>query len=151
MPALLPRRYDFPMSWLVWSILSAVFAAATALLAKVGVEGVEPNLATAVRTTVVVLFTWIIALMVGSHSGLAHIDRRSWLFLATSGIATGLSWICYFHALSKGQASKVAPIDKLSVVFVILLAWPLLGEAITMRKLVGGVLIAAGAIVIALG
>jgi len=139
------------MSWLIWSILSAVFAAATALLAKVGVEGVEPNLATAVRTTVVVLFTWMIALMVGSHSGLAHIDRRSWLFLAASGIATGLSWICYFHALSKGQASKVAPIDKLSVVFVILLAWPLLGEAITTRKLVGGVLIAAGAIVIALG
>jgi transporter family protein len=139
------------MSWLIWSILSAVFAAATALLAKVGVEGVEPNLATAVRTTVVVLFTWIIALAVGSHSGLAHIDRRSWLFLAASGIATGLSWICYFHALSKGQASKVAPIDKLSVVFVILLAWPLLGEAITTRKLVGGVLIAAGAIVIALG
>lgn len=139
------------MSWLIWSILSAVFAAATALLAKLGVEGVEPNLATAVRTTVVVLFTWIIALTVGSHSGLVHIDRRSWLFLALSGIATGLSWICYFHALSKGQASKVAPIDKLSVVFVILLAWPLLGEAITTRKLVGGVLIAAGAIVIALG
>lgn len=139
------------MSWLIWSILSAVFAAATALLAKVGVEGVEPNLATAVRTTVVVLFTWIIALAVGSHSGLVHIDRRSWLFLAASGIATGLSWICYFHALSKGQASKVAPIDKLSVVFVILLAWPLLGEAITTRKLVGGLLIAAGAIVIALG
>lgn len=139
------------MSWLIWSILSAVFAAATALLAKLGVEGVEPNLATAVRTTVVVLFTWIIALTVGSHSSLVHIDRRSWLFLAASGIATGLSWICYFHALSKGQASKVAPIDKLSVVFVILLAWPLLGEAITTRKLVGGVLIAAGAIVIALG
>ena len=139
------------MSWLIWSILSAVFAAATALLAKVGVEGVEPNLATAVRTTVVVLFTWIIALTVGSHSGLVHIDRRSWLFLALSGIATCLSWICYFNALSKGEASKVAPIDKLSVVFVILLAWPLLGEAITTRKLVGGVLIAAGAIVIALG
>lgn len=139
------------MSWLVWSILSAVFAAATALLAKVGVAGVDPNLATAVRTTVVVLFTWIIALSLGSHAGLAHIDRRSWLFLAASGIATGLSWICYFHALSKGPASKVAPIDKLSVVFVILLAWPLLGEALTARKLIGGVLIAAGAIVIALG
>src|SRR6185437_386459 len=102
------------MSWLVWSILSAVFAAATALLAKIGVAGVEPNLATAVRTTVVLL-TWIIALSLGSHAGLAHIDRRSWLFLAASGIATGLSWICYFHALSKGQASRVAPIDKLSV------------------------------------
>lgn len=135
----------------MWSLLSAVFAAATALLAKVGVADVEPNLATAVRTTVVVLFTWIIALSVGSHTGLAHIDRRSWLFLAASGIATGLSWICYFHALSLGQASRVAPIDKLSVVFVILLAWPLLGEAISARKLAGGILIAAGAIIIALG
>ena len=139
------------MSWLVWSILSAVFAAATALLAKAGVADVEPNLATAVRTSVVLIFTWIIALTLGSHSGLTHIDRRSWLFLAASGVATGLSWICYFHALSKGQASRVAPIDKLSVVFVILLAWPLLGEAITTRKLIGGILIAAGAIVIALG
>jgi len=139
------------MSWLMWALLSAVFAAATALLAKVGVADVEPNLATAVRTTVVVLFAWIIALSLGSHAGLAHIDRRSWLFLAASGIATGLSWICYFHALSLGQASRVAPIDKLSVVFVILLAWPLLGEAISARKLVGGILIASGAIVIALG
>ena len=139
------------MSWLMWALLSAVFAAATALLAKVGVADVEPNLATAVRTTVVVLFAWIIALSVGSHAGLAHIDRRSWLFLAASGIATGLSWICYFHALSLGQASRVAPIDKLSVVFVILLAWPLLGEAISARKLAGGILIASGAIIIALG
>ncbi len=139
------------MSWLMWALLSAVFAAATALLAKVGVADVEPNLATAVRTTVVVLFAWIIALSLGSHTGLAHIDRRSWLFLAASGIATGLSWICYFHALSLGQASRVAPIDKLSVVFVILLAWPLLGEAISARKLAGGILIASGAIIIALG
>ncbi len=139
------------MSWLMWALLSAVFAAATALLAKVGVADVEPNLATAVRTTVVVLFAWIIALSLGSHTGLTHIDRRSWLFLAASGLATGLSWICYFHALSLGQASRVAPIDKLSVVFVILLAWPLLGEAISARKLAGGILIAAGAIIIALG
>jgi bacterial/archaeal transporter family protein len=139
------------MSWLFWSLLSAVFAAATAILAKMGVAHVEPNLATAVRTTVVVLFTWIIAVSVGSHAGLAHIDRKSWLFLAASGLATGLSWICYFRALSVGEASKVAPIDKLSVVFVILLAWPLLGETLTARKLAGGVLIAAGAIVLALG
>jgi bacterial/archaeal transporter family protein len=139
------------MSWLFWSLLSAVFAAATALLAKIGVAHVEPNLATAVRTTVVVVFTWIIAVSVGSHTGLTHIDRRGWLFLTASGIATGLSWICYFRALSVGEASQVAPIDKLSVVFVILLAWPLLGEALTTRKLAGGVLIAAGAIVLALG
>jgi len=138
------------MSWLIWSILSAIFAAATALLAKVGVADVEPDLAAAVRTTVVVIFTWIIAVSVGSHTEFTHIDKRSWLFLALSGIATGLSWICYFRALSVGPVSKVAPIDKLSVVFVILAAWPLLGEALTTRKLIGGGLIAAGAIVLAL-
>ena len=137
------------MSWLLWAILSAIFAAATALLAKLGVSHVDPNLATAVRTTVVVLFAWMIALAFGTHGGLVHIERRSWGFLIASGIATGLSWICYFRALSLGQASKVAPIDKLSVVFVIALAAPILGEAITTRKLVGGLLIAAGAVVLA--
>ena len=137
------------MNWLLWSLLSAVFAAATALLAKLGVAHVEPNLATAIRTTVVVLFAWLIALTLGTHTGIVHIDRRSWLFLIASGFATGLSWICYFRALSLGEASKVAPIDKLSVVFVILLAYPLLGEALNARKLLGGVLIAGGAIVLA--
>ena len=139
------------MSWLLWAMLSAVFAAATALLAKLGVAGVDPNLATAVRTTVVVLFAWIIAISFGAHGGLWHIERRSWIFLALSGLATGLSWICYFRALSLGQASRVAPIDKLSVVFVILLAWPFLGERITVAKAVGGALITAGAIVLAIG
>jgi transporter family protein len=138
------------MTWLAWALLSAVFAAATALLAKLGVSHVDPNLATAVRTTVVVVFAWVIALSVGSHAGLVHIERRSWMFLMASGIATGLSWICYFRALSIGQASKVAPIDKLSVVFVILLAAPVLGEALTAKKLAGGVLIAAGAILLSL-
>ncbi len=137
------------MSWLIWSLLSAVFAAATALLAKLGVAGVDPNLATAVRTTVVVVFAWLIVLTLGSHAGILQVERRSWIFLLASGVATGLSWICYFRALSVGQASKVAPIDKLSVIFVILLAAPLLGEALTTRKLVGGALIAAGAIVLA--
>lgn len=138
------------MPWLKWSILSAIFAAATALLAKLGVEHVEPNLATAIRTTVVVLFTWAIVAGVGSHNQIHHIDRTAWIFLALSGIATGLSWLCYFRALSLGPASKVAPIDKLSVVFVVLLAWPVLGEALSPRKLLGGALIAAGAIVLAL-
>lgn len=138
------------MSWMVWALLSAVFAAATALLAKIGVAGVDPNLATAVRTTVVVLFAWAIAIGFGAHAGIAHIGQRSWIFLTLSGLATGLSWICYFRALSLGQASKVAPIDKLSVIFVILLAWPLLGERITLAKAVGGALISAGAIVLAL-
>ena len=138
------------MTWLVWSLLSAVFAAATALLAKLGVANVDPNLATAVRTTVVVVFAWMIALSVGTHGGLVHIERRSWTFLIASGLATGLSWLCYFRALSLGEASKVAPIDKLSVIFVIALAAPILGEALTTRKIVGGALIAAGAIVLAL-
>lgn len=138
------------MSWLVWSLLSAAFAAATAILAKLGVAHVEPNLATAIRTTVVVVFTWAIVFSLGSHTELHHINRPSWLFLALSGLATGLSWLCYFRALSLGPASKVAPIDKLSVVLVILLAWPVLGEALTARKILGGLLIAAGAIVLAL-
>jgi transporter family protein len=137
------------MSWLWWAVLSALFAAATALLAKAGVANVDPNLATAIRTSVVVAFAWIIALTLGTHAGLVHVGRRSWLFLVLSGLATGLSWICYFRALSLGEASKVAPVDKLSVVFVVLLAWPLLGETITLAKAAGVLLIAAGAIVLA--
>jgi bacterial/archaeal transporter family protein len=137
------------MTWLIWAVLSALFAAATALLAKLGVANVDPNLATAIRTSVVVVFAWTIALSLGTHAGLIHVERRSWLFLIASGLATGLSWICYFRALSMGEASKVAPIDKLSVVFVVLLAWPLLGETITFAKGAGVFLIAAGAIVLA--
>jgi transporter family protein len=137
------------MNWLVWAVLSALFAAATALLAKIGVANVDPNLATAIRTSVVLVFAWTIAISLGSHAGLAHVGRRSWLFLVASGLATGLSWICYFRALSMGEASKVAPIDKLSVVFVVLLAWPLLGETITLAKGTGALLIAAGAILLA--
>ena len=137
------------MNWILWSLLSAAFAAATALLAKVGVTGVDPNLATAIRTTVVVLMAWGIALGFRAHTGLPGIDSRSWMYLGASGVATGLSWLCYFRALSMAPASKVAPIDKLSVVFVILLAAPMLGEAITTKKLVGGALIAIGAVVLA--
>jgi bacterial/archaeal transporter family protein len=137
------------MTWLVWAILSAFFAAATALLAKAGVAHVDPNLATAIRTTVVLIFAWTIALSLGTHAGLGQLGRRSWLFLIASGLATGLSWVCYFRALSMGEASKVAPVDKLSVVFVVLLAWPLLGEMITWGKAVGALLIAAGAILLA--
>ena len=137
------------MNWITWALLSALFAAATAILAKLGVSRVDPNLATAVRTSVVVVFAWIIALSLGTHEGLVHIERRSWLFLVLSGMATGLSWICYFRALSLGQASRVAPIDKLSVVFVIALAAPVLGEALTLKKVLGGVLITAGAILLA--
>jgi transporter family protein len=138
------------VSWLFWAVLSAVFAAATALLAKAGVSHVDPNLATAIRTTVVVVFAWLIAIALGGHHEIATVDKRSWMLLSLSGLATGMSWICYFRALSLGQASKVAPIDKLSVVLVILLAWPVLGERLTPAKIAGGLLITAGAVVLAL-
>ncbi len=138
------------MSWVAWALLSAFFAAATALLAKVGVSGVDPNLATAIRTTVVVLFTWAIAIGFEAHSGVATIGGRSWLFLVLSGIATGLSWLCYFRALQLGPASSVAPVDKLSVVLVILGAWLFLGEKLSPLKIGGVSLIAAGAAILAL-
>ncbi|WP_035348523.1 EamA family transporter [Edaphobacter aggregans] len=137
------------MTWVFWALLSAVFAAATALLAKVGVAGIDSNLATAIRTTVIVVFTWAIALGLEKHNGLAEIGRRSWLFLVLSGICTGLSWLCYFRALQLGPASSVAPVDKLSVVFVILGAWLFLGENLTPTKIGGASLIAIGAVIIA--
>lgn len=136
------------MTWIFWSLLSAIFAAATAILAKLGVAHVESNLATAIRTTVVLILAWGIALAFDSHRQLLSLDRRSIGYLVASGLATGFSWLCYFRALATGPASKVAPIDKLSVVFVILLAWPLLGESLTKGKVVGGALILAGAIVL---
>ncbi|HEY7210834.1 MAG TPA: EamA family transporter [Bryobacteraceae bacterium] len=134
------------MSWLVWSVLSAVFAAATAVLAKVGVTGIDANLATAIRTLVIVFFTWGIVGATYTTGELAKVTQKGWLFLVLSGIATGLSWLCYFRALQLGPASKVAPIDKLSVVFVILLAAGFLGESLSPAKLAGGLLITAGAI-----
>lgn len=138
------------MTWLTWSLLSALFAAGTAILAKLGVAGVDPNMATAVRTSVVVVFTWLIV-FVAREPGTFHVPSgKTWLFLALSGLATGLSWICYFRALQVGQASKVAPIDKLSVALVILFSALFLGEKLTVGKAIGGSLIVAGAIVIAL-
>jgi len=137
-------------SWIVWALLSAVFAAATALLAKVGVAGIDSNLATAIRTTVILVFTWAIAIALEKHHALGAISRRSWIFLILSGLATGLSWLCYFRALQLGPASGVAPIDKLSVVLVILGAWIFLGEGLSLMKCIGGALITAGAIVLAL-
>ena len=138
------------MTWLVWALLSAFFAALTAILAKVGVEGVDANLATAVRTTVVLIFTWLLASAVHQGALFQRFSGKTWLFLALSGIATGLSWLCYFHALQVGPASRVAPIDKLSVVLVIIFAALFLGEKLTWGKGLGGLLIMAGAIVIAL-
>ena len=138
------------MTWIAWALLSAVFAAATAVLAKIGVAGVDSNLATAIRTTVILVFTWAIAIGLEKHQGLTGIGRRSWLFLVLSGVCTGLSWLCYFRALQLGEASRVAPVDKLSVVLVILFAAAFLGERLTVIKLLGGALIAAGAIVLAI-
>jgi transporter family protein len=144
------------MSWIGWALLSAVFAAATALLAKVGVAHVDSNLATAVRTSVVVVFAWGIALALGKHDAglmgeIRSLDRRTLLFLTLSGLATGLSWLCYFRALQLGPASRVAPLDKLSVPLVMVFAWLLLGEKLNGPAIVGGLLITAGAVVIALG
>ena len=141
--------YSQRMTWLFWAILSAVFAAATALLAKVGVAGIDSNLATAIRTSVVLVFTWAIAIGFEKHHALAAIGRRSWVFLVLSGICTGLSWLCYFRALQIGPASSVAPIDKLSVVLVVLGAWFFLSERLTPLKIGGVSLIAIGAVMLA--
>jgi bacterial/archaeal transporter family protein len=141
-------------SWIGWALLSAFFAAATALLAKVGVEHIDSNLATALRTTVVVFFTWGIVLALGKHGEIRSIfgpgDRRTLVYLGLSGVATGLSWLCYFRALQLGPASRVAPLDKLSVPLVMLLAWLLLGEKMNAAAVIGGALITAGAVVMVL-
>jgi transporter family protein len=136
------------MQWIYWSFLSALFAAATAILAKIGVAGVDSNLAT--RTTVVLVFTWMVAFTTAGAISIERLSGRTWLFLGLSGIATGLSWLCYFRALQLGPASRVAPIDKLSVLFVIVLAAMFLGERLTIAKAAGGLLIATGAILLAL-
>jgi len=138
----------------MWAMLSAVFAAGTALLAKIGVEKIDSNLATAIRTTVVLVFTWALVLGLDlrrSHEGLGlgAIGRRSWAFLVLSGLCTGLSWLCYFRALQLGPVSGVAPIDKLSVALTIVAGWVFLGEAMTPAKIVGGALVTAGALVLA--
>ena len=138
------------MTWIGWALLSAVFAAATALLAKVGVAHVDSNLAMALRTSVVVVFAWSIALALGKHGELRSLDRRTLMFLALSGLATGLSWICYFRALQLGPASRVAPLDKLSVPLVMVFAWLLMGEKMNATAVIGGVLITAGAIAMVL-
>lgn len=138
--------------WLPWALLSAAFAALTAILAKAGVSpGVDANVATAVRTAVVLVFAWTVALAAGGGVGaLRTLPPRGWLFLTLSGLATGASWLCYFRALSRGTASQVAPVDKLSVPFTLLLAALFLHERLTWREWLGGALILAGALVIAL-
>ena len=136
------------MNWLYWALMSALFAGLTAILAKVGVREINSNLATAIRTVVILVFAWSIALVTKTQP-LSTIPLRTWVFLVLSGLATGLSWLCYFRALQLGQASKVAPVDKLSVVVAIALAALLLGEQLTWRHWVGGVLIVSGTMVLA--
>jgi transporter family protein len=134
------------MTWLAWALLSAFFAGITAVLAKVGVEGVNSNLATAVRTTVVLVFTWAIALAVAPRGALGALSRHAWVFLVLSGVATGLSWLCYFRALQLGPVSRVAPIDKLSVVFAIVLGVIIFRERMAWPQIAGSAFIVAGAL-----
>ena len=137
------------MTWLGWSVLSALFGAATAILAKIGVSGVDSNVATAVRTSVVLVFAWAIVAATKSASNLGGISARGWTFLALSGVATGLSWLCYFRALQLGPASKVAPVDKLSLVFVIVAAALFLGERVSFATAFGAAMVLGGVLVLA--
>ena len=130
--------------WFVFALLSAFFAALTSILAKIGIEGVNSNLATAIRTAVVLVMSWGMVFLTGAQTGLQSISQKSWLFLIFSGIATGVSWLCYYHALQIGEASKVIPIDKLSVVLTLVLAFIFLREEFTVKSIVGCVLIGAG-------
>lgn len=130
--------------WIVFAILSAVFAALTSILAKVGIEGVDSNLATAVRTIVVVIMAWAMVFITNTQSGLSQISRKSWIFLILSGIATGASWLCYYKAIQLGDVSKVVPVDKLSVVVTLILAFVFLHEEFTVKSVIGCILIGAG-------
>lgn len=136
--------------WFVFALLSAIFAALTSILAKVGIEGVNSNLATAVRTIVVLAMAWLMVFITKAQSGLTEISKKSWLFLILSGLATGASWMCYYKALQMGKASKVVPVDKLSIVITLLLAFVFLHEEFTVKSIIGAGLITAGTLVMVL-
>lgn len=136
--------------WFPFASMSSVFAALTSILAKVGISGVNSNLATAIRTTVVLVMAWGMVFLTNTQGGISGIGRKSWLFLILSGLATGASWLCYYRALQVGEASKVVPIDKLSVVFTLILAFVFLHEKFTVKSLLGCVLIGAGTLVMVL-
>lgn len=136
--------------WAVFAVLSAVFAALTSILAKIGIEGVNSTLATAIRTVVVLAMSWGMAFLTNVQGGVLAISRRSWLFLILSGLATGASWLCYYRALQIGEASKVVPIDKLSVVITLIMAFVFLHEQFTVKSLIGAVLITAGTLIMVL-
>lgn len=130
--------------WFVLALFSAIFAALTSILAKIGIDGVNSNLATAIRTVVVVAMAWLMVFITGAQGGISEISRKSWLFLILSGLATGASWLCYYKALQVGEASKVVPVDKLSVVITLVLAFIFLNEKITLKSGIGCTLIGAG-------
>ena len=136
--------------WFVFAVLSAIFAAITSILAKIGIEGVNSNLATAIRTVVVVLMAWGIVAITNAQSGIAEISKRSWIFLTLSGLATGASWLCYFKALQLGDVSKVVPLDKFSIVITLLMAAVFLHEQFTVKTIIGSVLITLGTFVMIL-
>lgn len=133
--------------WFVFALMSAIFAALTSILAKIGINGVNSNLATAIRTMVVLVMAWVMVFLTNAQSGIGTISRKSWLFLILSGLATGASWLCYYRALQIGEASRVVPIDKLSVVITLGLAFVLLHEEVSVKAIVGCVLIGAGTLV----
>ncbi len=136
--------------WFIYALMSAVFAALTSILAKIGIDGVNSNLATAIRTLVVVVMSWLMVFITNTQSGISEISRKSWIFLILSGLATGASWLCYYRALQIGEASKVVPIDKLSVVITLVLAFVFLHEKFTAKSLIGCLLIAAGTLIMVL-
>lgn len=136
--------------WLIFALLSAFFAAVTSILAKIGIDGVNSNLATAIRTVVVVIMAWGMVFLTNTQGGISDISKKSWIFLILSGLATGISWLCYYKALQLGEASKVVPIDKLSVVITLILAFVFLHENFTFKSLVGCILISAGTLLMTL-
>lgn len=136
--------------WFVFALLSAVFAALTSILAKIGIDGVNSNLATAIRTVVVLVMAWGMVFLTNTQKGISEIDTKSWVFLILSGLATGASWLCYYRALQIGEASKVVPVDKLSVVITLVMAFVFLHEKFTVKSLIGCILIGAGTLVMVL-
>ena len=136
--------------WLAFAILSSVFAALTSILAKVGIDGVDSNLATAIRTAVVLVMAWLMVFITSAHTGIADIEKKSWIFLILSGLATGASWLCYYKALQTGEVSKVVPVDKLSVVITLILAVVFLHEEFTVKSIIGCVLIGVGTLLMVL-
>ena len=141
------RVYEVMNMWFVFALLSALFAAVTSILAKVGIDGVNSNLATAIRTVVVLIMAWGMVFLTHTQGGIADIGKKSWLFLILSGIATGVSWLCYYKALQIGEASKVVPVDKLSVVITLIMAFVFLHEEFTIKSLLGCILIGIGTLI----